>query len=408
MADVLYISYDGLSDPLGSSQVIPYLMVLSGKGHRIHVLSLEKRLRFEKYGSGLKEMLASQNISWTYCFYADAWPLLSQRKNIRSLQRQAMKIMDKEKPAIVHCRSYIAALIGLKLKKKYGAKFLFDMRGFWPEERVEGKIWNPRNPAYRFLFRYFKKKEIEFIREADHIVTLTKAAEEDLRLRKTTPAIVNISVIPCCADEQLFKEENVSADEKNRWRKKLGLEKENMTMTYLGSLGTWYMLNEMLDLFKELLQKYPSAKFLFITTDPSERIYRLCDEKAIDRDKIITVSASRREVPPLLSICTFSIYFIRPTYSKKASSPTKTAEILLMGRPVLTNSGIGDSDEQIRSANCGVIVEEMAPNAYREAIEELIPLLSLPSQHFRDAAERLFSLQKGAEEYHRIYKGLLK
>jgi glycosyltransferase involved in cell wall biosynthesis len=314
----------------------------------------------------------------------------------------------KEKPAVVHCRSYIAALIGLKLKKRFSARFLFDMRGFWPEERMEGKIWNPRNPAYRFLFRYFKKKEIEFIREADHIVTLTKAAEEDLRLRKTTPAVVNISVIPCCADEQLFTEENVSADEKNIWRKKLGLEKENMTMVYLGSLGTWYMVNEMLDFFKELLQKYPAANFLLITNDPPDEIYRLCAEKAIDQDKVITVSASRREVPPLLSICTFSIYFIRPTYSKKASSPTKAAEILLMGKPVLINSGIGDSDEQIRSENCGVIVARMIPSAYTEAIEKLPHFLSLPSQHFREAGEKLFSLQRGAEEYHRIYNRLSK
>ena len=39
---ILYISYDGMTDQLGQSQVIPYLIGLSGKGHQIHILSAEK------------------------------------------------------------------------------------------------------------------------------------------------------------------------------------------------------------------------------------------------------------------------------------------------------------------------------------------------------------------------------
>ena len=41
----LYISYDGMTDPLGRSQVLPYLQGLSERGHEITLLSCEKPAR---------------------------------------------------------------------------------------------------------------------------------------------------------------------------------------------------------------------------------------------------------------------------------------------------------------------------------------------------------------------------
>jgi len=41
MASVLYISYTGLSDPLGESQVLQYLLRLAQK-HRISLITFEK------------------------------------------------------------------------------------------------------------------------------------------------------------------------------------------------------------------------------------------------------------------------------------------------------------------------------------------------------------------------------
>ena len=43
---ILYISYDGLTDPLGQSQVLPYLIDLTKLNYGIHVLSTEKDENF--------------------------------------------------------------------------------------------------------------------------------------------------------------------------------------------------------------------------------------------------------------------------------------------------------------------------------------------------------------------------
>ena len=49
MAGGLYLSYDGISDPLGQSQVLPYLKGLARLGHKIHLISFEKNFQINSY-----------------------------------------------------------------------------------------------------------------------------------------------------------------------------------------------------------------------------------------------------------------------------------------------------------------------------------------------------------------------
>ena len=46
---ILYITYDGLTDPLGGSQIIPYLKGISSHQKNIVVLSFEKSESFETF-----------------------------------------------------------------------------------------------------------------------------------------------------------------------------------------------------------------------------------------------------------------------------------------------------------------------------------------------------------------------
>jgi len=48
MKNVLYISYDGMTDPLGQSQVLPYLVNLSASGYNFTILSCEKKKKYKK------------------------------------------------------------------------------------------------------------------------------------------------------------------------------------------------------------------------------------------------------------------------------------------------------------------------------------------------------------------------
>ena len=92
------------------------------------------------------------------------------------------------------------------------------MRSFFPEERVDGNLWPQNNPIYRLIFNYFKRKELEMFNAASHVVVLTEASSKIL---KSEYHLENISVIPCCADFELFNYKSVTPQDIIEVKKKL-------------------------------------------------------------------------------------------------------------------------------------------------------------------------------------------
>ena len=156
---VLYISYDGMTDPLGQSQVIPYLSKLSKHNIEFHILSAEKTENFSKNKERISEILDNTGIEWHYIKYNKKPPVLSTIKDIRKLNKKATYLHKKYSFDLCHCRSYISAFAGLKLKNKFSLPFLFDMRGFYADERVDGNLWNLKNPVFNQVYKFFKRKD---------------------------------------------------------------------------------------------------------------------------------------------------------------------------------------------------------------------------------------------------------
>ena len=401
---VLFISIDGMTDMLGQAQVLPYLTGLSSQGYKICIACCEKKKNFLKNKDAVSSIVTKYNIEWNYCFYNTAVPFISQIQNFFNLKKLARQYIVKNKEDIIlHCRSYLPALIGLQLKQKFKTRFIFDMRGFWADERIDGNIWSIKNPLHKLSYDFFKRKEIEMIESADFVVTLTNSAKKEIlswRL-KTTP---KIEVIPCCADLNHFTIQ--SQEEKKTTRTELNIQENNFVIGYLGSLGTWYMLNEMLDFFVELQKKRPNSLFFFITNDPEEEILKVAKTKHILPSAILVKSAKRNEVPAYISCLDAGLFFIKPLYSKKGSSPTKLAELLACGVPIITNKGVGDVDELLPNTNSGILVSSFTKGGYESAIAK-IDSLDLPKQTFRDIALANFSLQMGVSAYEEIYRYVL-
>lgn len=405
--NIIYISYDGMTDPLGQSQVIPYLTGLTKKGYFITIVSCEKKDRFKNQKSSIEQLLKQHHISWNPVAYSTLPSVFSKQKNLFLLKKEVNKLCRTKIPDIIHCRSYMAALIGLKMKKKYATKFIFDMRGFWADERVEGKIWNLKNVLHKNIYNYFKKKEIQFLLHADYTISLTQNAKNEiLTWKRLKEKEIPIEVIPCCVDLNFFSAKKINNSEQEKLKTDLKISSSDFVISYLGSIGTWYMLDEMLDFFKVLLIKKTTAKFLFITHDNKQEIIFKAQNKGIPLEKIIIHAATRNEVPLYLSLSTVSIYFIKPVFSKKASSPTKTGEIMAMGIPIITNSGIGDSDEILTESGAGMLTNNFSDAEYERVIKQIDVLLNIDKTKIRTAAEYYFSLEKGIEQYDAVYKKL--
>jgi len=216
-----------------------------------------------------------------------------------------------------------------------------------------------------------------------------------------------ISVIPCCADLNFFDYNLIKKSTNEMWRQQLNISPKTFVLSYLGSVGTWYLPQEMLAFFKELLIQKPDSCFLFITKDAPEMIQQLASLLGIPLEKIRIQPSEREQVPELLSISNASIFFIKPAYSKKASSPTKLAELMGLGIPVITNRGVGDVEKIMIQNPLGIMIHEFNSDAYSLALKELEQLHSMEKYKTRQLACEYFSLDRGIAIFDAIYQKLL-
>ena len=397
---IIYCSYDGLLDPLGRSQVIPYLEGISKNlTFSITIISFEKNLNHNQI-IDFKEILNKKNIHWIPLSYTKKPAVISTIWDIIRLKIQLNKIDKYQKIELIHCRSYITSIVALQLKKKKNIPFIFDMRGFYADERVDGKIWNNKNFLHKRIYNYFKKKERQFIKYADYTISLTKNGKKEIESWKL-PVQSPIEVIPCCTDENLFQISNI-----NDKREELGINENDFIISYVGSIGTWYMLDEMLDFFRILLTKKPNSKFLFITKDDTKTIKLMGKKKKIDSNKFIFQSSSREMIPSYIGLSDISIFFILPVYSKKASSPTKMGEIMNLGIPIICNSGIGDVDKIMMECLPKYLIKSFNEKEYERVCNNVIN-----SNHNRDliisTSKKYYSLSVGIERYCKVYKKVI-
>lgn len=396
--NVLYISYDGLTDPLGQSQILPYLIGLSKEGYSFHIISFEKPARFEQHKDFIQEICDTNNIIWHPLTYTKRPPLLSTMWDVHRMKKCALRLHKKHSFSIVHGRSYLSALVGLRLQHK-GVKFVFDMRGFWADERIEGGIWNKKNPLFRWVYNYFKRKECTFFQRADQVISLTQAGKDEILSWDSLDIKDNkVTVIPCCVDTDLFDPAKISAQEQAALRAQLGINQGDVVLGYVGSIGTWYMLEEMLECFNIISLKQPTAKMLFVTGERPDSILKMARAKGIDSRRLVIRSVTHQHVPIHISLFDWSIFFIRPTFSKKASSPTKQGEIMAMGVPLICNAGVGDTDKIIHDYQSGIVLNELNETAYRQ-----LELTAYNSTKLRQGAIEFFSLEEGVRRYAAIY-----
>ncbi len=395
-----------MTDPLGQSQVLPYLAALSSQGYRFSILSFEKKSRFEKEKQVIEKITDASAICWKPLHFTKNPPVLSKIYDRWKLKREALRLYRQQKFDMIHCRSYVAAEIGLWLKKKAGIKFLFDMRGFWADEKVDNGQWNMNNFFFRNVYKHYKKKEKEFLQRADGIISLTHAAKDEL-LKNEAFSNLQIDVIPCCADLDHFDYHHIKKEFTAALHEQTGIGPDDKIITYLGSAGGWYMTIEMFNFFKRLLQKHPEFKMLVLTKDSPEKVKKQAAESGISPDKIVVMYAGRNELPDFISLSDCSIFFIRPTYSKIASSPTKHAELMGMGIPVICND-IGDTGRVIEETHTGLVIKEFTEVEYDRVACRMNELLAIDKDSIRKAAFKYFDLEKGAGDYLQIYKRILK
>lgn len=393
---VLYVSYDGVMEPLGQSQVLAYLEKLA-PDRPIHLISFEKasdRLKASEW-EVLSRRIAASGIQWHPLTYHKRPSALATAWDIGVGIIAGLWFVLRYRLRIVHGRSYVPSVMALAIKRLTGVRFLFDMRGFWADERVDGGLWLYNGRMYR-VAKWFER---HFLLGADHVVSLTHAATRIMKgfdyLQGRMPPF---TVIPTCADLRRFK----TAD--------TPLRDDPFVLGYVGTVGTWYLFNEVVTCVAALLRIRPDAQFLIVNRGEHDYIRQHLQAAEIPESAIHITSASHDEVPTLMSRMHAGIFFIKPAFSKQASAPTKLAEFLGCGIPCLGNAGVGDMAEVLRENRVGVPIDRFDADSLKDGLLQLIELVEDPETKLRcvETARKHFSLDEGVQRYEMVYRSLLK
>jgi len=401
---VLFISYNGMLDPLGQTQVIPYLRELAKRGVRYTLLSFERPGAFEPEGvrkcEELKRELAAHGIEWHWLRYHQRPSVPATIYDVIAGTRKARSLVRRNGIGMVHARSHIPATIALALKKSLGTKMIFDVRGLMAEEYVDAEHWREGSVPYRIT----KASERRIFEKTDAVVTLTERIWpiirdwEGLRGRD-----VHHAVVPCCVDLSLFK---FSDDERAKRRAELELG-DKFTIVYSGSLDGWYLTEQMADFFVAFRRRRTDAHLVWLTNGSHDRVKELMKSRNVPADRFSVLSVQAREVPSYLSAADAGLSFIKPCLSKIASSPTKNAEYLACGLPLIINACIGDSDALVNEWKAGALLEDFTEAEYARVGTLIQTMAAQPDVRTkaRAVAERLFDLQTvGVERYAALYE----
>ena len=403
--NILFISYDGMTDPLGQSQVIPYLIGLTRYGYTFTILSCDKPDRFKLHKDYVQKIIDPYPIKWVSIPYHKYPPVLSSWYDYRMLRKTAVALHKLQPFNLVHTRAGLPALVGYWLKKHLGIKMLNDIRGFWADERIDSGIWSLKNPVYKYIYRYFKKMEDNFISTADYNTCLTYAAQKEIHNWKHLPnQPVPLDVIPCCADMDLFDPQKITQPLLEQLKKELGIKDDDIIVSYLGSIGGIYMTEEMIRFCKLLNECIPKTKFLFISPSLHEAIVAAAEKYNLSADKLVVKFAKRHQVPLLLSLSSYAVFFMKPCYSKMATSPTKHGEIMAMGIPVITNSGVGDVAEIVEKYHSGYIIHDFTDKSFKEVVQKILQSNSFDKAAIRNGGKDYYALETAVERYKNVYQ----
>jgi glycosyltransferase involved in cell wall biosynthesis len=389
---VLYISYDGMLEPLGQSQVLTYLERLA-PGRRMHLISFEKAGDWAKSANvdRVRRRISDAGIHWHPLRYHKSPTAPATAFDIAVGTALALALTLRHRIRLIHARSYVAGLMALAVKRATGARFLFDMRGLWADERVDGGLW----PAGGRFYHAAKNVERRLLLGADHVVTLTHASELEIRRFGYLARIPPITVIPTCADLERFSVQRP-------------LQTNPLVLGYVGSVGTWYLLDEMLRCFVLLREQMPDVRLLIVNRGEHPLIAARAAAHGIAASELELVAASHDEVPALIARMSAAMALIKPAYSKIASAPTKLGEYLGCGVPCLGNAGVGDVEELLEGRRVGVALRDFSDAHLRESLRRLVALVhdDAVQQRCRESALELFSLERGAAQYDAIYREL--
>lgn len=394
MKKILYISIDGLLDPLGRSQILPYIDRSSKENLFFFICTIENYKNINKSDELNQIIKKNKNIQWNHFFFKKKRGKINRLIELLMLYYLVIKIFISKKIDVIHSRSYLPMFLCILIKLFSKVKLIFDTRGSWFDERIDGGMLKSRGFDL-VVYKIMKIFEQYFFKFSDHIIFLTKKGYEETNINLIKNK--NISIIACAADYSLFK--IINKEEKTKIKETLKLSNK-FIITYSGSFGSWYNFNYIIDFFTNFLKKNFNSRLILLTQSDIPKEFNKLPSHV--KNKIVLISSKRETIPNIIGISDLTLCFIKPTFSKKFSSPTKIGESLGCGIPIILNEGIGDLDQDIIKMGLGF---KLNNDRFIDDVDyKKINNLEEIKLTIRNNSSKKYNLENAVNKFIQIYK----
>jgi glycosyltransferase involved in cell wall biosynthesis len=204
-----------------------------------------------------------------------------------------------------------------------------DVHGAVPEE-IEYSY--PATPWRQSNIVIATRLEDWICRESDMIICQSEAMIEHLR-NKHPSLRAPLVVYRCAADLTRFR---MAGEIRDRTRHELGFQPGDAVIVYLGTLHRWQMPRHIFRLFLSAKTALgPQAKLLMITPDPAATVMRSAEAEGVRAGDMVIRTVVPGDVPKMLAAADVGLLPRENVAMNRVASPTKLAEYLACGLPVV-------------------------------------------------------------------------
>jgi len=298
------------------------------------------------------------------------------------------EVLSSDDIVICSSLSLLTILSGIKLKKKWGCKLVFEVRDIWPlvlKRLSKISKWNP-------LYQILRAIEIKGYQSADIIIGTMPNLKE--HVDRSISKKKKVLWIPHLVNEEIVHSET------HRYSNELAILKRNGSriIGYAGSINKSSALSYLLEAATAFYDRGENIHFILVGFGPKLKEYKAKYSKTNIHffDKI-----PQNEVVALCTDCDI-LYdgYLKSELYKFGNSRNKYVEYCIAKKPILL--AYEGFTHFVEDYGCGVVVEPESVTALVEGIEILFEkeeeeLLEMGTNAYTFAQNKL-NLEKQVDE----------
>lgn len=317
---------------------LPYLKWFKEQGYEVHVAT-----------NGDEEI--------QYCDVKHQVPFERSPLKINNLKaiKQLKKIINNEKFEIIHCHtpmgSVVTRLAAKGARKKLNTRVIYTAHGFHFFKGAPMLNWIIFYPVEKYLSKY-----------TDTLITIN---QEDYELAKNKfKKCKDIQYVPGVGiDESKFKFE-MSDNEKEEFRKSLGINKDDFVIIYPAELSKRKRQEWLIDSIKDLLINNKNIHLLLPGKDSLNGIIHKIVNDLKLKDQIHLLGY-RTDIPKLLHISDIAV-----STANQEGLPVNVMEAMYIGLPIVASNCRGNRDLVVNNQN-GYLVDLDNSKCFSDCVEKI-------------------------------------